>query len=252
MLYQSGTHLLTWSEFVLKTNRKEIQRARMWRYFLDAASDLIGEKGLHNITIREIADRAGFTSSTAYNYFRDLSHLKFFAVMRYTNSYLKELQLYMDKGTNTVDKWLYAWECFCKHSFHDPEIYSLLYIENIGDIPKDLVKNYYQIYANELINLSEEVQSIISNHDIAKRSSLYIQQASEEGFIEEKNISYIADVTMLIWTGMLTNIINLRGQIPDEDSARITMRYIERSIVQTVVSEKRKELTYQYGTVIND
>ncbi len=61
----------------MANERKKIQTARMWRYFLDAASELMEEKGLNNIKIREIADRAGYTSSTAYNYFRDLSHLKF-------------------------------------------------------------------------------------------------------------------------------------------------------------------------------
>src|SRR5699024_10473074 len=66
----------------MEKKRKEIQTARMWRYFLDAASELIKTKSLHEITIREIADKAGFTSSTVYNYFKDLSHLKFFAVMR--------------------------------------------------------------------------------------------------------------------------------------------------------------------------
>jgi AcrR family transcriptional regulator len=231
----------------VKSTRKEIQTARMWRYFLDAASDLIEEKGLHQITVREIADRAGYTSSTVYNYFRDLSHLKFFAVMRYTNGYFKDLPLYMDKGVNTVDKWLYAWECFCRHSFQHPEIYSLLYIENLGNIPEELVKNYYQVYANELINLSDKVQSIISQHDIATRSSLYIQNAIEEGFFEADDIEYIADMTMLIWTGMLTNVLNLRREISNEEAAKQTMQYIHRSILQTVLPEKRNELTYQYG-----
>src|SRR5699024_12204096 len=96
----------------MNKRRKEVKTVRMWRYLLDAASDLIEEKGLDHITIREIADRAGYTSSTVYNYFRDLSHLKFFAVMRYTNSYFKELPTYMEKGHNTIEKWLYAWECF--------------------------------------------------------------------------------------------------------------------------------------------
>ncbi|MGY0693764.1 TetR/AcrR family transcriptional regulator [Virgibacillus sp. FSP13] len=231
----------------MNKKRKEIQTARMWRYFLDAASELIQEKGLHQITIREIADRAGYTSSTVYNYFRDLSHLKFFAVMRYTNNYFQDLPAYMEKGNNTVEKWLYAWECFCKHSFQLPEIYSLLYIENLGNIPEELMKNYYRVYANELINLSEEVQSIISQHNIATRSSLYIQNAKEQGFMNDADIEYIADTTMLIWTGMLTNLLNLRRNESKEDAAKQTMDYIYKSIMNTIVPEKRKEVTYEYG-----
>ncbi|SEQ46612.1 transcriptional regulator, TetR family [Virgibacillus subterraneus] len=231
----------------MNVKRKEIQTARMWRFFLDATSELIEEKGLHHITIREIADRAGYTSSTVYNYFRDLSHLKFFAVMRDTDKYLKDLPNYMEKGNNTIEKWLYAWECFCKHSFQLPEVYSLLYIENLGTIPEELMQNYYQVYANELINLSEEVQSIITHHNIATRSSLYIQSAREEGFIHEEDIEYIADTTMLIWTGMLTNLLNLRRNVSKEEAAKQTMDYVYKSIMSTVVSKKRKEVNYIYG-----
>lgn len=222
----------------------------MWRYFLDATSELIEEKGLHNIKIREIADRAGFTSSTVYNYFRDLSHLKFFAVLRYTNSYFKELPEYMDRGNNTIEKWLYGWECFCKHSFELPEVYSLLYIENLGSVPEELMANYYQVYANEMINLSDSIQSIISQHNIVTRSSLYIQDAKEEGFIRKDDIEYIAGATMLIWTGMLTNILNLRKKYSKEEAAKRTMGYIYKSIMCTIVPEKRDQVNYDTSYLI--
>lgn len=228
----------------MSKKRKEIQTARMWRYFLDAMSELIEEKGLHNITVREVADRAGYTSSTVYNYFRDLSHLKFFAVMRQTDSYFKELPDYMDKGENTVEKWLYAWECFCKHSFEQPEVYSMLYVESLGSVPEELMERYYQTYANEMINLSEHVQSIISQHNIATRSSLYIQKASEEGFFHQEDIEYIAGATMLIWTGMLTSMMNLRKKYAREEAAKKTMAYVYKSIMNTVIPEKRNQINY--------
>lgn len=231
----------------MNKKRKEIQTARMWRYFLDATSELIKEKELHQITIREIADRAGYTSSTVYNYFRDLSHLKFFAVMRFTKSYIQDLPTYMEKGNNTIDKWLFAWECFCKHSFELPQIYSLLYIENLGTIPEELMQNYYQVYSNELIDLSDEVQSILHHHNIATRSSMYIQTAVDERFIEKDDIEYIADTTMLIWTGMLTNMLNLRSRYSKKEATARTMSYIYKSIMYTLNPEKRDEITYTYG-----
>nr|WP_231784146.1 TetR/AcrR family transcriptional regulator [Lentibacillus sp. JNUCC-1] len=218
----------------------------MWKYFLEATEEIIEDKGLHNMTIREIADRAGYTSSTVYNYFEDLSHLKFFAVMRYTQPYINELPEYMALGQTTIDKWLYAWECFCKHSFQLPEIYSLLYIDNLGKVADELVQQYYQIYQNELIGLSEDVQLIISQHNIATRSSLFIKPAAEEGFIREEDVGYIADTTMLIWTGMLTNVLNLRRNCTKEEAAAQTMSYIEQSILNTIIPEKRDTITYTY------
>ncbi len=230
----------------MNKKRKEIQTARMWRYFLDAASELIKEKGLQQITIREIADKAGYTSSTVYNYFQDLSHLKFFAVMRFTNSYVQELPTYMEQGNNTIEKWLYSWECFCKHSFRDPEIYSLLYIENLGTKPEEMVQNYYEVYANELIDLSDDVQGIVMHHNISKRSSMYIQKAVDEGFMNQEDIEYIADVTMLIWTGMITNWLNLRNKYSPEEAVERTMVYIKKAIMYTVLPHKRADVHYEY------
>ncbi len=230
----------------MNQRRKEIQTARMWRYFLDAASKLILEKGLHKITIREIAEEAGFTSSTVYNYFKDLSHLKFFAVMRFTKSYVDELPSYMNKGNNTVEKWLYSWECFCKHSFELPEIYELLYIENLGTNPEKMVKNYYKFYENDLVDLSADMQDILMSHNITKRSSLYIQDAVKEGFMNQEDIEYIAGATMLIWTGMIINVLNLRKSYEKEEAIERTMNYIEKTIMNTVIAEKRKDIHYSY------
>lgn len=229
---------------IMSETRKEIQRARMWKYFLDAAVEHIEEKGLHNITVREIADKAGFTSSTVYNYFQDLSHLKFFAVMRYTKAYLQELPMYMDRGENTIDKWLYGWECFCKHAFKQPEIYSLLFIENLGQVPYAIMDQYYRVFANDLVDFSEDIRHIITQHNISKRSSMYIQGAVDEGIILEEDIEYIADTTMLIWTGMLTDMLNLRRELPYEEAASRAMEYIYKTIMLTVVPDKRSEITY--------
>lgn len=228
----------------MSQTRKEIQQARMFKYFIDATVEHIEEEGLHNVKVREIAEKAGFTSSTLYNYFQDLSHLKFFAVMRYTRAYFQELPEYMARGENTIDKWLYGWECFCKHSFKNPEIYSLLFTKNLGKVPNEVIDQYYQIFSSDLFDLSEEIRSIVMHHNISKRSALYIQDSVQEGFMSEEYIEYISDVTMLIWTGMLTDMMNLRRSISSEEATRKTMEYIYKAIIMTVTPSKRDEITY--------
>lgn len=231
----------------MESKRKELQRARAWRYFLDATWDLIQEKGLHHIRVREIADRAGYTTSSVYNYFKELSHLKFFAVMRATNPYVQDLPTYLDQGDNIIDKWLYSWECFSKHAYDQPDIYFLLYIENLGTIPENLVETYYKIYEHEHIGLSDKVSSIMKHHNISTRSSLYLKDAVTEGYIEEKDLEYLAEATMLIWTGMLTNYLNLRNKYSKEEVTKRTMNYIKETILNTVRPEKRSEIQYEYG-----
>ncbi|TFJ93071.1 TetR/AcrR family transcriptional regulator [Lentibacillus salicampi] len=230
----------------MSVNRKEIQRARMLRYFLDAAIDVMEEDGIDHFTIRKIADKAGFTSSTAYNYFKDLSHLKYFAAMRFTTDYVNELPEYLKKGNNTVESWLYSWECFCKHSFEHPKIYSVIFMDSLGSVPEDLMKYYYQIYQNDILDLPEQIQDIMMEQSFSKRSALYIQSAVDEGFIEQDNVAFIADITLLIWKGMMNTVMNHRRKSTKEEAIQTTLHYVYRNVMGIVVPEKRREINVSF------
>ncbi|ASK60745.1 TetR family transcriptional regulator [Virgibacillus phasianinus] len=229
----------------MQAGRKEIQRERMWRYFLNAATEVIETEGIENVTIRKIADKAGYTSSTAYNYFKDLSHLKFFAAMRFTKDYIEELPHYIEKGTNTVEKWLYSWECFCKHSFTQPQIYAGIFINNLGIVPEEMLESYYKIYKEELLGLPEQIKSIIMEQSFSKRSILYIQDAVGEGFINQNDVEFIADSTLLIWKGMMTTFMNQRRNYTVEEAYERALYYVHESVMKVVIPEKRKEVHFK-------
>lgn len=223
-------------------SKKEIQRARMWRYFLDAATEVIVEEGIDHFTIRKIADKAGYTSSTAYNYFKDLTHLKFFAAMRFTRDYIEALPEYLDKGNNTIEKWLYSWECFCKYSFEQPKIYSVIFMDNLGSVPEELMEHYYQIYKDDLIGLPEQIKEIIMEGKFSKRSALYVQGAVDEGFIKQDDVDLIADLTLMVWKGMMNTVMNRRRNYSKEEAISQTLYYVYETVMGVVVPEKRQEI----------
>ncbi|WP_087972197.1 TetR/AcrR family transcriptional regulator [Oceanobacillus rekensis] len=235
----------------MSSNKKDIQRARMWRYFLDAATEVIMEDGIDHFTIRKIADKAGYTSSTAYNYFKDLSHLKFFAAMRFTSDYINELPEYLSKGNNTLEKWLYSWECFCKHSFEQPKIYSVIFMDNLGSIPEDLLEHYYQIYQKDLLGLPDEIKDIIIEQDFSKRSALYIQSAVDEGFLRQEDVDLMADMTLLIWKGMMNTVMNNRRKYTKEQAISMTLYYVYKCVIHIVVPEKRNDIHVSFQYKIN-
>lgn len=209
-------------------DRKEIQMTRMWKYFVDATAEIIEKEGIESVTIRKIAKIAGYTSATIYNYFEELSHLIFFASMRFINPYIKELSHYMTTGKNPVEKYLLSWECFCKHSFNNPQIYHAIFNSDLGAKPEELLKHYFKVYQNDLTGLSEEIKPLIFEHNISKRSKAVLIKAVEEGYFEESDIEEITNMTILIWRGMLTTIMNNRRDYePDEAVAEI-MRYIRK------------------------
>ena len=229
----------------MSKERKEIQRARMWKYFLDAATEVIEEEGIEKVTICKIADRAGYTASTAYNYFKDLTHLKFFAAMRFTTEYITELPDYLALGDNTIEKWLYSWECFCKHSFRQPEIYSVIFMEDLGILPQELVREYYEVYQTDIMGLPEEIQSIVMEQDFSKRSALYIQSAVDEGFLNEEDVDFIADLTLMIWKGMMSTYMNRRRSYTEEDVVKRTVQLVKESVMNIVMDRRKDEINYK-------
>ncbi|AMA64562.1 MAG: TetR/AcrR family transcriptional regulator [Kurthia gibsonii] len=207
-------------------NKKEIQMSRMWKYFVDATADIIQEEGLEHVTIRKVADRAGYNSATIYNYFSEMSHLIFFASMKFLKDYTEEVAQYIQKGKDPIEQYLLAWECFCRHSFKQPQIFHAVFIMDLTDPPEKLLEDYYKIYPADLINIPEELQSILFERNVSKRGRSFLEIALKEGYIKEENVDAINELTILVWQGMFTNILNNRKSYDAQTAVDITMNYI--------------------------
>lgn len=220
--------------------KKEIQMSRMWKYFVDATAEIIEEEGIDKITIRKVADRAGYNSATIYNYFSEVSHLIFFAAMKFLKPYTDEVVIYMEMGKNPLEKYMLAWECFCIHSFKNPQIFHAVFIMDLGGQPEKLLEDYYKLYPTDLINIPEELKPILFERNMSKRGRSVLEAACKEGYIKEENIDGINELTILIWQGMFTNILNNRKAYELEEAARITMNYITEIVMNEKVFHFQK------------
>lgn len=55
--------------------KQELKRNRARMYFLEAAKEMIHAAGVESVTVRKVADAAGYSYPTLYNYFEDLNEL---------------------------------------------------------------------------------------------------------------------------------------------------------------------------------
>lgn len=218
----------------MNQSRKDIQRIRMWQYFIDAATEVIEEEGMENVTIRKVADLAGYTSSTAYNYFEDLSHMKFFAALRFIKPYTEDLPRYIEQGENTLEQWLYTWKCFLKHSFERPFIYQTIFLDDLGDASDEMLSRYYQIYPEDLISVPTELQGLLKEESFSKRSENFIFAAAEEGFIDQRDLASLAEITHMIWVGALTLYINKRKPWTKEAAIDYVYTHVHKTVMTFV------------------
>jgi AcrR family transcriptional regulator len=210
--------------------KRELQIARMLQYFIDATVQIINEEGIENVTIRKIANIAGYNSATIYNYFKEVSHLIFFASIHYLKNYADALPAYMNRGNNAVERYLLMWECFCKYSFQQPKIYFTIFASNLGSQPEDLLGHYYDIFPEDLDKLPEQLKPMFLEPNLLKRGEIALNQCIEEGYFNKATAESMNEIIILIWHGMLTVILNNRRKYEQDEAVNLTMNYINEIV----------------------
>ena len=108
-------------------NNKEIKTRRMLSYFIRSAQDIMKKEGISGITLRKVADGAGYNTATIYNYFDDLDHVILFASLKYLQIYNQELDLQLQNCKTARDVFFISWDTFCKVSFQYPEAFHQIF-----------------------------------------------------------------------------------------------------------------------------
>lgn len=211
--------------------KRDIQISRMMQYFIDATVQIIEDEGIENLTIRKIADIAGYNSATLYNYFGELSHLIFFAAMKSFKKYTDALPQYMARGKDPLERYLLLWECFCKYSFSEPQIYHAIFSSNLGGQPEELLKRYYDYFPSDLGDSPEELIPMLLESNLTKRGVIAIRKCVEGGYIKEENTEEINEMATLLWQGTLTLILNKRRDYTVDEATNLTMKYIKQIII---------------------
>lgn len=204
--------------------KKEIQRKRIMTYFIDAAREIIDEEGIEGITIRKVADKAGYNSATLYNYFENLDHLIFFAAMKYIRDYAHTLPKYLKDADNALDIFIKVWECFCHFSFKKPDIYYAIFFASLDHSLDNYIREYYKLFPEDLGNQAKGISTMLLKHDIYDRGMTTINQCVEEGFIRKENAEDLNEMATLLYKGILAELI--QGKIGYDEAMEKTMRYI--------------------------
>jgi len=112
--------------------RKQIQEERIRGYFIQAAKDILRSEGLKGISVRNVAQNAGYSYATLYNYFKDIRFLVFECVV----DFQKECSAFiLDKVGNTVpgiERLRAISKAYIEYFVEYPGIFELFYIEKMS------------------------------------------------------------------------------------------------------------------------
>lgn len=156
-------------------DKKEIQKQRMMNYFICAAKEIVLEEGVKGLSVRKVGDRAGYSYATIYNYFTDLNTLLFYCVFDFLEDCYKYLIAFKDESLDIRQQVLtFTVEYFRYFAAH-PDIFKLLFIEDLGPAPKGI--------------LEEKPQPSVA---LLLRES--IVQCAKDGYIDEESIEVITEL----------------------------------------------------------
>jgi AcrR family transcriptional regulator len=154
---------------------KAIQEERMKGYFLTAAKELIRGEGLGVISARNVAEKAGYSYATLYNYFKDIRDLIFSCV----EDFLNDCREFVSKevpGTISGEKALIAISnSYIKFFVQYPGIFTLFFQEKVNQIS---TPSSNLIAIDTLFDslVEKEWQVIMKQKKITKKASSQTQE----------------------------------------------------------------------------
>lgn len=215
---------------MMSTEKKEIQKRRMMRYFIEAATEVIEKEGLEAVTVRKVADMAGYNSATLYNYFENLEHLIFFASMKYLKEYALALPHYLKNHKNALDQYLRVWKCFSYYAFSNPKIYNIIFFESYNNYLMDIIEEYCAIFPEELIAKSKDLISMYLGQNIYEGNKHILKACVKEGCFEEKYLDEINEMTLFVFQGVFSKFLHQQVESTIEEAVNKTLNYICRTL----------------------
>ncbi len=115
-------------------DKKEIQEQRMRSYFISSAEQIIKGEGIKALSVRNVAEKAGYSFATLYNHFEDLKDLLCVCIDNFADEcrqYIGDAIAGIDPGEERVRK---ATTAYIRYFVQYPGIFELFFIERMSDI----------------------------------------------------------------------------------------------------------------------
>jgi len=158
-------------------DKRQLKRDRIREYFLNAAKEIIMHDGAESVTVREVANRAGYSYATLYNYFEDLNDL-----LRETKqSMFRDVFAWMTKAVSDVPKDISGlkktYEIYMSYYFDHSHVFNFFYNHKISapETPNDPYnKDFDQSMRETFKSLALSCQLLEEDVPLAYRLLVYV------------------------------------------------------------------------------
>ena len=179
-------------------DKRNFKRQRIKMHFLEAAKELIIKVGVENVSVRKVADMAGYSYATIYNYFKDLNEL----LWDVRSLIIKDITVYMH---NKINEPLYNLVGI-KKLFR---IYMAYYFEN---------PNVFKFfYFHQLSKRGEVVESTEAEPNFEEIWKETLKGFVVDGTLQEKDVEVISKIFIYAMHGMIAISFSYNGDLTEEN-----------------------------------
>ena len=151
---------------------QDLKKRRMVSYFIRSAQNIIKEDGISGVTLRKVAQGAGYNVATLYNYFEDLDQLVLFACLKYLQIYNQALNEHLTDCNSAKEKFYLSWRIFCEISFENPEAFHQIFFNKHSNTLPQICERYYEVFPEESTDATSHLYPILSGYDLNTRNTL--------------------------------------------------------------------------------
>lgn len=176
----------------MKISDMSLKKRRVMIYFIEAARNIMIADGAAGLSIRRIAEAAGYNSATLYNYFEDLNHLVLYASMSYLRDYAAALGANIKPGMNAAEVYRTIYATFDEYAFKSPEIFYNMFFGPQSSKLSEVAEHYYELFPEELTVHSPAVRSMLSQGNMYLRDLPIAEELVKEGLADRQAATHIA------------------------------------------------------------
>lgn len=178
-------------------DKQELKKQRIKTYFLEAAKEIITTEGVENVSVRKVADMAGYSYATIYNYFADVNELLWDVKIVMIKDLVGFIQKKMEQSVYNVDGIKKLFKTYIAYYLKNPNIFKFFYFHQLSKP----VKN------------PEEIEKEPNYDDMWKET---FKGFVLEGTLDEKDIEVISKIFIYAIHGMLTLNVSYNDDLTEE------------------------------------
>lgn len=202
------------------------QRNQILACFINAASEIMESEGMDALTLRRVAQKAGYNSATLYNYFKDLDHLTVYASMKYFEDYNRNLSRYLSDEQDAFQRFLFMWRFFCASAFRHPHAYYNLFYGKYSSELGDIILDYYKVFPDEQGDLDGTVLEMLLCGSLTERNWKMLRPVLEGSSFSPEEQERINEIILYCFKELLTQKLQPGNELDNQVLIERQLDYI--------------------------